>query len=249
MVKFFITLVLLFLPHLCFALPVLVQDSVASETATTSFSSNVTVGNVIMVFYQDGNNGGTVDEPTGFGDNLGNTYVKALGGIPSGSTTSWIYYTVVTTGGSCTVFVTQGANSTDPGLHAQEVSGIDTGSPLITTSSGIGTSGTTYSGTSFTLSQNSGYLFSGWGNEKVAGTFIAGTGYTLGTVLSGHYSAEQYQIFSAPGTYTLTATGPDTGGSGWVIVGAAFKSAGGGSTGHYNQLMGSSTIRGNSSFN
>jgi hypothetical protein len=184
---------------------------------TKAFSSNVTAGNLIAVYYQNLN--GTDISPT-VTDTLGNTYTKAafVKSVGVNPATGFLYYAKNILGGANTVSVTAGDGS-DHGIHIMEISGLDTTDPFVASTTGIGT-GTSPSAPDLTTGF-AGFIYVGGGQETNVGSNTAGSGYTIGTQETGHNSFDEYQVVTA-GTYTVTATTPS---GTWVLLGMAFKNA------------------------
>ncbi len=186
-----------------------------------AFGSNNTAGNLIVVGVQGANNS---TDPT-ITDTRGNTYVKvgsATGG--NGPAYDYLYYAKNIAAGANTVSVTL-PNGADLGFHISEWSGIDTVSPLIASSTGVGTSSTAlWSATSATVSSNNALLVVIAGTETSNETFTAGSNFTLLSQQSTHSSAAEYRIVSSAGSYDATITG-NSATNDWVMVMGAFKAA------------------------
>lgn len=169
---------------------------------TAAFSSNVTAGNLIIVWVS-GSDGTSSDASCS--DNLGNTYTK-VGQVRENRTSAAAYYAIVTTGGSCTVTAQAGAG--DHGLTAYEYT-----STVGSFTSGEYVSGEVVgvpSGTTLTRSatlSSTGMLFSGWANEL--NNFLSGWTSNLTQIArdTGHYDASAHGLNLSSGSYT---EGPTT---------------------------------------
>jgi hypothetical protein len=200
---------------------VLVQQKRSNNTGTLTFDSNVTVGNVIVVFVESYKPG----TPTTCADGLSNSYSTAVTGDFSDFDWCRSFTAVVTTGGSCTVTLTNYGSF--PGMVAYEISGASTSSPVdaAVTNGGV-TSDPLES--SITLSQSGGiYIF--WGDlttdRYVGFTSSAGVSFVQKNHDTGWYHADGCDETVATGTYTV---GVDltAGNAHSVMMAVALKNAG-----------------------
>lgn len=180
------------------------SSTVVSSQATTFTSAN-TAGNLLIAYAAC--LGGTTLTDITVADSLGNTWIPATNFFHDGNSgfSMRMYYVSSCLAGSNTVTGTLVNNTSDFTVVAvYEVSGLGGGS-VDQIEQDAGTSATTVSiGPTPTTSAAAEFIFAAW----MAGTSTtaAGSGYTLkeNTTMSG--GGTEYQVVSATGAYTATAT-------------------------------------------
>lgn len=208
---------------------------VNSTSIVTTTSLNVSAGNLLVVCVNtyDSVGDNVLNSVT---DTAGNTYVKAVGVFRSGTSAhrSEIWYAKNITAESSNIITGSYSGEVSYGnISVTEFSGVDTTSPLVSTSYTQEASGVTShsSGNITTTSSDTVIIGGGAGNDKV--NFTVGTGFTA---LEGTYSYyfSLYKILSASGSYDVNYTSDST--TTKVVTGAIFKGVA--STGWSNDLNG-----------
>jgi len=204
----------------------------SGTTDLVALSRNVTANNVIAVIVDWGSNTGALDSIT---DNCGaggasDFYVLRHNPTASASNSysAAMAYAVVGKAGPCTVTASFSADPGGAGMIVNEISGIDTSSPL--DASALNPQGYTGAGTNaatsgnVTTSASGDYMFGGAATFN-GFTMTAGTNCTLRDSIA---SAMYTEGFVPPTAGSVAATF-NTAGDGYLITGImAFKPAGGG---------------------
>lgn len=183
-------------------------------------AANHTTGNLIYVWVNTQNGGvsGTVT------DTAGNTYTQI--GTPTQENptggTNWesqFYAKNITGNASNVVKFTASGIANYTAIAAYQVSGCDTVSPFVTSSTGTSSGGNPLTTGTLTLTGPSIIL---GGMESDTQNLTAGTGYTLVVISDGlgGYTATEYHITSTSEACTANGLG-----SQYVIVAAAFQAA------------------------
>lgn len=200
---------------------------------TATFTSNVTVGNIIVVAGSGIGNPATI----ACSDNLGNTYstVNHASTTGVGTNTLYVFYAQVTTGGSCSLTLT--STSGDLGFTAVEYSGLGS-SPAVTSAIFDQSSSTNeYVSLSVTVGD---LLFAAYANEHTIQTLGAANGnFTIFQHDTSHYDAQEDWLGAASTTsynvgFTATSGSADT-----IVIGVDFTpaSGGGGPTNYGSTLV------------
>lgn len=195
---------------------------------TLAFGSNVTSGNLLIVFMRVSTGDGT---PTGVTDTVGTTYTQVGTAMSISGGTGYLYYGVAAASGANTVTIGGGATAR---IVVQEVSGL-TSASLDQTNQATGTSAAPSSGNITTTAAT--WIFAGLvltSYPSVAAT--VGSGYTSINFADGNRYAAEYQDAPSTGTYAGTATLPES--NTWGIIVAAFKGAAAATGGKRRMTMG-----------
>jgi hypothetical protein len=200
---------------------VFVQSASALTTGVAavpvSFSSNVTVGDVIAVFVGLGDQVATLSSIT---DTCGagggsNTYTLLDNPTAGSASRAAMAYAVVGKSGACTVTANLTGGTPVAKIVVHEVNGVNTGTPLaghkITAQTTPGTGIDAVSSGNITTTQNGDYIFGASLDEGGNNThFAAGTGYAWHemTKPSGSMMSED-KVQPSAGSVAATFTGDD----------------------------------------
>lgn len=208
--------------------PALVQSNsfdggfAGGTTATcTPGASATTVGNYLIAMASIGAN-----TTIAFSDNAGNTWstVTSRYWANVGSIVA-IGWAKVATGQATTVTATYGTSGVFRSMVVGEYSGVASSAPVDTFTAGNNQSAnTTVSDVSMTTTAADDLVVSALVSD--GGVVTAGSGFTLLAYNSGSASAMEYQVKTAAGAITCTATQGTAVQA--IIVSAAFLSGGGG---------------------
>jgi len=203
---------------------IFVQSSSAVLSGVTSlpvsFSSNVTVGDVIAVFVAWDSVVATLSSVT---DTCGagggsNTYTL-LDNPTTGNASRAMAYAVVGKSGACTVTANIAGGTVNGKIVVHEISGVNTGTPLaghkITAQTTPGTGIDAVSSGNITTTQNGDYIFGASIDEGANGThFAAGTGYAWHELTrpTGSMMSED-KVQPSAGSVAATFTGDQAGAS------------------------------------
>ena len=205
-----------------------------SASQGVTLTTDVAVGDLIVVSWRTGN------AITGLSDNLGNSYTAQNDdGLAN---TFGTHYSVVTTGGSCTVTVTQSSGRIGVAVH--HYSGNDAAPADNDTIVNAGTA-TSSASPSFTTSVADGVVVSPWGGSTTP-TPDADYG---GATLQGNGTG---RLYTAHRLFTSTLTG-DTAdwthaNTGYTVKAVSFKSAAGGATTRGNPFNAGNAFNGGRTF-
>lgn len=198
--------------------------SSSTTPSLNTSATNHTTGNLIYVWINIQNSGAAVT----ITDTAGNTYIQIgspLQENPGGGGGNWEsqFYAKNITGNASNVINASwaGTPSGYNALVAYQVSGLDTVSPFVTSSSGTTSGGNPITTGTLTLTGSS-IILGGMESDTQSMTPIGG--YTLTTVTDGlgGYTATQYHV-----TSTSEVCSANGGGSEYIIIAAAFKAASG----------------------
>lgn len=187
-----------------------------------AFTNPVTSGNTVLIYVQRSQ--ATADPSVA--DNCGNTYtlvVRKFIGLSSNnaSTMGWVYMKANVTGGTCTITVS-GGNGSDTGFHIMEVSGIDNSNPIVASTTGSIAGSSITASSTLNFSGETGFIYSGAGQETTVGANTAGLMFTKATEQSNNNSMSQYLIATTTYNYTVNATLRS---GNQVIIGVALRDA------------------------
>ena len=187
-----------------------------SNTATfaKAFTSNVTLGNLLVVWMDDFNTGttGTVT----VSDSRGNTWNQVQTSLAGGSGRCIMFWAVANSTGSCTVtFNAGGHNFVFPIIQVMEFGG-GPSSPLETSVQATGSS--TSPQANITVSGTADLIVA-----AVVPTASSSTSTTAGwtAAASGINNSAIYAVEVAAGTFTPTFSMSTTGG--WGVIAVAFR--------------------------
>lgn len=186
---------------------------------TLAFGSNVTSGNLLIVFMRVSTGDGT---PTGVTDTVGTTYSQIGSAMSISGGTGYLYAGTAAASGANTVTIGGGAIAR---ILVEEVSGL-TSPTLDQTNQATGTSSSADSGNITTTAAT--WIFAGLvmtSYPSVGPT--AGTGFTGINLSDGNKYCGEYQNATSAGTYSGAYTLPES--NTWGVIVAAFKSSGGSS--------------------
>lgn len=186
---------------------------------TLAFGSNVTSGNLLIVFMRVSTGDGT---PTGVTDTVGTTYSQIGSAMSISGGTGYLFAGTAAGSGANTVTIGGGAIAR---ILVQEVSGLASPS-LDQTNQATGTSAAPNSGNITTTAAT--WIFAGLvltSYPSVGAT--AGTGFTGMNLSDGNKYGCEYQDAASTGTYAGAFTLPES--NTWGTIVAAFKGSGGGS--------------------
>jgi fibronectin type 3 domain-containing protein len=199
-----------------------VPQSTAVSSVAATFASVQTAGNlaVVVIGWND-----TTASVTSVTDTLGNVYTRALGPTLGTGLTQSIYYAqniAAAAAGVNKVTVAFTPAARYPDLRILEYSGIDSITPVDTTTAAVGSSLTSSSGTAVTTNATD-LLFAA--NMVAHLTAGPGPGFTSRVITSPDGDIAEDQYVTAAGSYTATAA--LTNGAGpWVMQMVAFRAAG-----------------------
>ena len=191
------------------------NGSVVSVAAiSTTFASDNTAGNVLIVVGSAARPSGTIS----ISDSAGNTYVPAIGPVTDTAqdATAYIWYVPSARSGANTVTLTPSSSGAME-IHISEWSGLSSISPLDQIASATGL-GTDVSSGSKTPAVDGELIF---GYALTFNTATAGTGFTSLSLVDG--DLDEYAIQPAAGSVAATFT--QTSGT-WFALMATFKPAG-----------------------
>lgn len=198
-----------------------------STSATATFGSNVTTGNLIVVFVDVNSVTATINTPT---DTGGNTYTALDTTTGLNSRTKGFYAKNVTGGSSFGVTATLGAGAFGS-ISVHEASGLDTTAPLDqhvgNAQTSVATTTDAVTSTAVTTTTAGQYIAGRTTQDNVEGiTVTQGTGYTAGQTTNngGQSGKTEYQIQSSAGSIAATFTSA-TASKNWVTQIATFKAA------------------------
>jgi len=217
------------------SVPTLVQKNFqvkqGTNTNAVTFSSNVTIGNFILVAITQWS--GSVSSIT---DNKGNTYTPVTTAQHADPSSDYVqlYYAKNVAGGSVTITAAL-SGTTDNNVGIYEYAGLDAVAPLDKITAATGTGSTPNGGTLTTTTNNELYFAVGVDDNGGNSAQTAGSGYSLRDHQDDSATHERFYSedrVSAQGSYqsnfTLGA------GSSWAVVGASFKPGSGGSSSSNN---------------
>lgn len=202
--------------------PVVGATATIGTTSTAVFGSNVTAGNLIVVFsVSPANVTQTVSSVT---DSLSNTYTSAIGPIDQATLLYrvYIHYAKNIAGGACTVTTTWDPADILKVTTVYEIAGADTATPLVDTASSTGT-GTAMNGGNLDPTQANSALIAFGGTST--GTVAAGTGWTR-DLQTSHFWYEAYEsrFPTSAAAYAADFSAPNPA-TNWIVVAAAFQEA------------------------
>ena len=199
----------------------LVQQANNPGSTSVAFTNPQSVGdlNVVVIGWSN-----VTSSVTSVTDTAGNAYAPALGVNNEVNVSQTIFYAKNIAASGCspacnTITVAFNQTPATPDIRVYEFSGIDTVSPLDTSSGGNGSSGSANSSNANT--NNAGDLLIGGGTTSSQFT-AKGSGYTqLGITAFG--DLDEYEVAGAAGSYGATAT---LAAGTWVMQMAAFRATG-----------------------
>ncbi len=188
-----------------------VQCASGYPLTSVNFGSNVTAGNLLVAFFQEGFNAGTQQPDPVVTDTLGNTWtlVSPNTWLINGTgfhIHQWAYYTVSGSSGADTVDYSGTSGSRhDPGVYVVELTGQDSVTPISATSSGSAGSGSYWSAqTPFSVPAG-GMTVSMIGDEDISGDTITYHGnQTVCNSNGGQFGASFYEPFASASSTELT---------------------------------------------
>lgn len=194
-----------------------------------AFGSNVTAGGLLINVMRCSTQGRTHTTT----DSLGNTWAQIfLVAAPGGQGDLSMHYAYNITGGACTVTSAISGGAAILRSVQSEYSGISTATPLDKSASSSG-NGTALDSTATATTTQANELLVGAFIVGANGAVTAGTSFTIptgGIIPSGAgiRCGTEYQVVSATGTYSATATDAST--VNWAMGIATFKEPAGGAT-------------------
>ncbi len=187
-----------------------IQCASGYVSTSAAFGSNVTAGNLLVAFMQEGFTAGFQQPDPVVSDTLGNTWTLVspntwlLGG--GQQIDQWAYYTVSGSTGADTVsWAATSGTRHDPGTYIMEFSGQDATTPITATSSGSENSGNPWiARTSFSVPAG-GMVATMIGDENTAGDTITYHGNQTNCSLnSGQFGASLYEPFATASSSETT---------------------------------------------
>lgn len=175
-----------------------------STTSTAAFSSNTTLGNLIIVGIA---NDGTAGSVTSVTDTQGNSYSLVVRNTALTAVTAEIWVAVVTTAGASNV-VTANQGFNDGAIFAQEWSGLATSSFTDQLARGTGSTTTMTATTAATTVANELIFAVGEVDLSGSNTITVGAGYSNFLTASSSFvrGAIESKTVSSTGAQTATMT-------------------------------------------
>lgn len=185
-----------------------------SSLGSVTFDSNVTSGNLIIVFLRVNTGDGT---PTGLTDSVGTTYSQVGTTISISGGTGYLYRGTAGGSGANTITISGGATAR---IQAEEVSGL-TSPTLDATTQATGTSASAASG-AITAAANT-WAFAGLVLTNYPSVAVTvGSGWTTINLADGNKYGTEDRNFTAGGSINGQFTLPES--NTWGAIVASFKS-------------------------